>query len=459
MQDYEYYQANAQTVNLEDITSDEENAYILASIRDNAPDMTSFAINNVHDCDGDFVVREGDNLGWLVYFVGRSEKLKKIDIIDVPDNINLDAFLEGLGRNRSIGKLEIWCDLGGSFQRLMPFLRNNNSLHELKFNGFGVGLQCARNIALLLRQQSSLKRLTFDGQDFDDDGFVEIAAALTSQPQIEELCVHSGSFSADSNGYKALVNASKSCPSLRKFELRLYGKVIEGEGLAAQGNNHVIIAPVAGRANMVAPNNPFKKAYFFFGLLAMIGAATYSLRGKPLPQLVETMAMASLLNFVSADSSYLTRTILKIKQLEDERERKISQLQDIVEHRERKITQLEEEREREISQLQVIVEQREREITRLGDERERKISQLEDIVEDRERKITQLEHEREREISQLKVIVEQVKGRSLSLETNVRGRFLSFTKISRPSQLEKEIRILRRIVRTPLDHWKLVDDE
>ena len=102
VQGCEYYEARAKDVNLEDISSSEQNAAILERLRDNDPTFTIISIDDEHRDGGDFVVREGDNLGWLGYFVGRSNQVKELYIFSFPDNLKIDAFLRGLGHNRSI---------------------------------------------------------------------------------------------------------------------------------------------------------------------------------------------------------------------------------------------------------------------------------------------------------------------------------------------------------------------
>ena len=129
-QDYEYYEARAEDVKLEDITSSQQNADILERLRDNDPKFTYITyiyIAETVDDGGDFVIREGDNLGWLGYFIGRSKQVKTLYIDYFPDNLNIDAFYGGLGHNRSIENLGISTDLGEDFNSLVPFLRNKTS--------------------------------------------------------------------------------------------------------------------------------------------------------------------------------------------------------------------------------------------------------------------------------------------------------------------------------------------
>ena len=219
--DYEYYEARAEDVKLKDITSGEDNADILARLRDNDPTLEYFFLSETRsfsETPSDFIVREGDQLGWLGYFVSKSKQLSAIYIDDsLGDDINQSAFLEGLVRNRSIETLQTGIDFGESFKILVPFLRNNGSLHELNFHTFEIGLQCARNIAFLLGQNSSLKRLEIHETGLDDEGLVEIAEALRSQPQIEELRFNSNNIVRD--GYVALGRALKRCLDLRELQL------------------------------------------------------------------------------------------------------------------------------------------------------------------------------------------------------------------------------------------------
>ena len=239
MQDYEYYEAHAKDVKLlKDITSDEYNADILASLRDNDPERNYISITTTPGDWGDFDVSEGNHLGWLGYFVGKSEKLDTLYIDKFQGNINLNAFFEGLRHNRSIGKLEIGIDLGESFHRLIPFLRNNDSLRHLNFCYFDIGLQCARNIALLLDQSSSLRRLDFEVIDFNDEGVEKIAAALRLQPRIEELSLSSNTIGR--NGFVALGNALEGCLSLRKLDLTLSDNETDDEGLIDDEGLHAI---------------------------------------------------------------------------------------------------------------------------------------------------------------------------------------------------------------------------
>ena len=160
--------------------------------------------------------------------------METLHIDSFPQNRkHLNEFFRGLGQNRSIRTIQIGIDLGESFQSLIPFLRNNDSLHELNFYTFDIGLQCARNIALLLGQQSYLKNLNFDEIDLDDEVFVEIASALRSQPQMEQL--HLCRNSVRRNGYAAFGSALEGCLSLRKLHFSTVGDDFDDNDF--DGNN------------------------------------------------------------------------------------------------------------------------------------------------------------------------------------------------------------------------------
>ena len=234
--DYEYYEAFAKGVKFEDITSSHHNANILASLRDNDAEFNQISIVNYSFADWqDFVAREGDDLGWLGYFVGRSKQLETLCIDSFPNNIN--AFMRGLGQNRSVQTLQISVDLGESFKCLIPFLRNNESLRKLSLSYFDVDFHCARNIALLLDQQSSLKRLEFDEAGLDDEGLKAIAAALKKEPKIEELILRANNdnvgMGIGRDGCIALGNALEDSRKPKLKTLVLTHIDIEDEGLNA----------------------------------------------------------------------------------------------------------------------------------------------------------------------------------------------------------------------------------
>mmetsp|Transcript_9090 Transcript_9090/g.13631 ORF Transcript_9090/g.13631 Transcript_9090/m.13631 type:complete len:510 (-) Transcript_9090:161-1690(-) len=187
--DFDYYEARARDVKLDDITSScEGNATILQQLRDQDTYLKILTISDDAD-DDNFVVGEGDDLGWLGYFIGKSKYLEDLHIDSWGEGENIEAFIEGINHNRSIDSLHIGTDLGDvNFRSMSPFFRNNNRLAELELN-FEVGLECAQSIAHALGESScqSLKHVTIEDSNLSDGGFAVIATALRSYPQLEEL--------------------------------------------------------------------------------------------------------------------------------------------------------------------------------------------------------------------------------------------------------------------------------
>ena len=113
-----YYDARANVVNLRDITSSEKNANHLRALRDELCKKLSLSLD--YDIrEYDFVIREGDDLGWLGYFLGRSSRIEAITILSLPENRErIDALIEGITRNQSINRLRFATDDGyQSFER------------------------------------------------------------------------------------------------------------------------------------------------------------------------------------------------------------------------------------------------------------------------------------------------------------------------------------------------------
>ena len=250
VQDYEYYEARAKDVKLENITSSQHNADILARIRDDDPDFTKLCVTDhvfLSRRSSDYLPEEGDNLGWLGYIIGRSKLLQELHIIHNPNNVNIDAFCGGVGYNRSIQNLSISIDLGEGFKSLVPFLRNNKSLSDLTFDfENSIELRCARSIAVLLGQQSSLKCLSFEEADLGDEGLLEIAATLSKQPQLEELDLSGNNISMD--GCVALGSALEGMRNPKLATLDLGRNDIDDEGL------HALVAGLINCHNLTSLN-------------------------------------------------------------------------------------------------------------------------------------------------------------------------------------------------------------
>ncbi len=247
--DGQYFEAHARDVNLEDVTSSEYNAVILEMLREDECRGIGILGDDYDWADeNDFVVRDGDNLGWLGYFIGKSKRLESLWISHLSGDKSL---VQGLAQNESIQKLYIYTDLGKpGFQSLAPFFRNTNTLREIDFSGADISrLESAKNIAFLLNQCQirSLKKLVLEDNNLSGEGFEEIARSLRAQPQLEELNLYGISSDDedapfDQRGYAAIGAAMKhwTLPSLKK--LVVYLSDLDNDGL---------LALVKGMANCV----------------------------------------------------------------------------------------------------------------------------------------------------------------------------------------------------------------
>ena len=242
MGDYNNYEAHAGDVNLESITSSERNALILEKLRNNYDAMKWMGIVGgddevIYDITEDhFVVHEGDDLGWLGYFIGKSKWLETLCLLGL--HLSGDKFLgQGLAQNQSIRGLYIHGDLGvAGLQTLAPLLQNTNTLEELSFST--TINECAQNIALLLNQSQvkSLKRLLLDDNNLSGEGFEAIASALRAQPQLEELDLSTISREDapfDQRGYAALGATMKNWTSPSLNKLVINESDLDDEGLLA----------------------------------------------------------------------------------------------------------------------------------------------------------------------------------------------------------------------------------
>ena len=193
MRDQKYYDLLADIIDLNCITSSMKNAEILGRLRDNAWDEEKAL--NVADYDSDcgeyFCAEEGDDWGWLGHFIGKNVQIRELNLYCRREYAyEVDVFMEGLCRNQSIERLDIWrCEI--DFSSLTPFIVNNSNLRSLELWNVDISLGNASNLAMALsrRQHKSLTRFVLDQNNLDDDSLSEITAALSDYSSLGSLCV------------------------------------------------------------------------------------------------------------------------------------------------------------------------------------------------------------------------------------------------------------------------------
>jgi len=133
--DYNYYEANAATVNLGEITSSAKNATNLQRLRDGDPKLHCLILggrfSHFHD------VSEDDDWGWLGYFISKSENLRHLGINYLPGGEEGHAFADIIVRNcnQSIRSINIDNLNNDTFTTLIRVLRSLSILEELSIWG------------------------------------------------------------------------------------------------------------------------------------------------------------------------------------------------------------------------------------------------------------------------------------------------------------------------------------
>ncbi|KAL7459865.1 hypothetical protein ACHAWC_011871 [Mediolabrus comicus] len=238
-----YYDARANDVNLRDITSSEKNANHLRILRDEQPGNCCKKLSLMtrdYDVsrDYDFVIREGDDLGWLGYFIRRSRRIEAISILSLPENRErIDALIEGIARNQSIHEFHFATE--HSYQSFEDcILRSDKNLNKLGFSHINIGSERARNIASTLRrmqhnqvQPNSLKTFLIHNNTICDESFAVICGELKLHPQLEKLSLYMNDIGR--NGCMALGNMLSSWHAPNLQYLNLEGNSIDDRGLQA----------------------------------------------------------------------------------------------------------------------------------------------------------------------------------------------------------------------------------
>ena len=137
--------ALARDINLEDITSSKKNAEVLRKLRDNDQNWVDnalyiFEANEAEEAEDDdddheemvFSIREGDDLSWLGYFIGRNQSLDDLVIHFLPqERERVDAFIEGVNYNRSLRQLSTQPHIDVGLHNLCSLFRENNNLRSI----------------------------------------------------------------------------------------------------------------------------------------------------------------------------------------------------------------------------------------------------------------------------------------------------------------------------------------
>ena len=244
------YDAQADTINVDDIATNSNNRFILKRIkRNDADDNNELHIQNLHDDDddedwgeeSDYSPEGADDMGWLGYFVGKNEHLDQLFIkpftplsgATIRDVI--EPFFKGVSNNRSIrGIYFSGVDLlgGEMFTMLDPFFKANHNLTDITVIECNFGDEGCRLFALAIGSSTnkSLKQVDLQMNNITDEGMVDIITALSLYPNLQRLNLSRNCLRK--NGCVALATLLR-CSATELTFLNLSNNEINNEGLEA----------------------------------------------------------------------------------------------------------------------------------------------------------------------------------------------------------------------------------
>ena len=210
------YDAQADSIKVKDIAANVNNRTMLMR-RNNANDCNNetLYIIDSHDDDGeeciDYVPEGAYDMGWLGYFIGRNDQLKKL-YIRYFDSASIDiinSFFQGVRNNRSITRLDFCsCSMnlldGKIFTMMSPFFENNNNLSRIIINDCTLRDDGWRLLALALgsSKHKSLEDVSLMNNNISDEAMVDIITALSMHPHLQVIDLSGNQL--QTNGCKAL---------------------------------------------------------------------------------------------------------------------------------------------------------------------------------------------------------------------------------------------------------------
>ena len=199
------YDAQADTINVDDIATDSNNRQVLRCLKRNEADDESneLYIKDLHEDYGNCVeyCPEGaDDMGWLGYFVSKNDHLQSLVIKPFTPSSGASVrdiivpFLRGVNQNKSIREIVFaFIDLlgGNIFTMLTPFFINNHNLIKIEVHHCDLGGEGAHLFALAIGNDctnKSLKAVVLRRNNIiSDEGMVDVITSLSMHPQLQTL--------------------------------------------------------------------------------------------------------------------------------------------------------------------------------------------------------------------------------------------------------------------------------
>ena len=190
------YAALADSIKIEDITSNTHNKSILQRIKDNDNSFDKLTIRHrINVAYGLIDPKsyatfndDGDSVGWLGYFIGQNTKLQVLQIYETIDD---ESFYKEMSCNTSIKNVhfnDIGLLEGGVLSMLRPFFTNNYCLVEIKMGYCSMDEADVRQLSLAIEACSkSLKTFDYSNNYSGAGNIVHIITVLSVHPQLEKL--------------------------------------------------------------------------------------------------------------------------------------------------------------------------------------------------------------------------------------------------------------------------------
>jgi len=183
------YAALANTIKIEDITSNELNREILHKLKNNDASFDKLFImeNDYSDDRDDYDPGDGDT-GWLGYYISNNTNLQEIQFYKP---INDESFYKEVSHNKSISRICFY--VNGSiedkiFRLLVPFFKSNNNLTEISVEDSEFGVEGARQLSLAIGScNKSLNHVNISCNTMEIGQLGNIITALSMHPQLEQL--------------------------------------------------------------------------------------------------------------------------------------------------------------------------------------------------------------------------------------------------------------------------------
>ena len=245
--DVSMYEAQAHSINVDDIATNRNNRIVMSRIKRNEDDKESLWIQNQHDnyeeeedCV-DYVPEGAYDMGWLGYFVWKNEHLKKLFIRSFTPTSGASvgdiivSFFRGLTCNKSIQEIDFdGVDLLGGeiFTMLGSFFKNNHNLTTVSVTDCDFGEEGGRLFALAIGSSinKSLRKVELADNNISEEGMVDIITALSVHPNLNYLDLDGNRL--HKNGCVALATLLR-CSAKEVQHLDLSNTEINDEGIEA----------------------------------------------------------------------------------------------------------------------------------------------------------------------------------------------------------------------------------